>query len=119
VALAPDEKALSQLVTFEGRLLATTFSAKVSSDPATCGYETTGLFYSMDIGTAAAIGSSGGRGMEDDGLRQRSSPLNSTGIPSSPVIIFPKGSSAAQVMVDKETIQTLDQRMAHIFWHAR
>lgn len=120
IALATNEKALSRLVTFEGKLLATTFEADAYIDPLTCSYTTTGRLYMMDIDNASPIPDLNGSSTVNDSnpaARQRA--LGSSGIPSSPVIVFPKGSGSVQVIVDKEAVNLIDQRVSRVYWHAR
>jgi type IV pilus assembly protein PilY1 len=122
VALSADEKVLSALVTFEGKLLATTFQADTSADPDLCGFETTGRFYLMDVANAApadTLGDSSTNYAEDGQQLTRSRTLQSSGIPSSPVIVFPKGSGVVQVIVDKETVNLINQKLSRVYWHAR
>ncbi len=121
VALASNEKALSRLVTFEGKLLATTFEADAQIDPLSCSFDTTGRFYMMDIDDAAPVSDlkPGNTASLDSNPAARSRVLDSSGIPSSPVIVFPKGSGTVQVIVDKESVNMIDQKLSRVFWHAR
>ncbi len=123
------EKGLSSLVSFEGNLMATTYKPAVPDENglsgnnanAACGVISTGGLYIMDI--------SDGRPVKylDDGTAQtegliasdRVTPLTGTSIPSSPVLVFPKGSSQVNIIVDKESISTVSQRLNTVFWHAQ
>lgn len=121
IRLDEGEKALARLVTFENRLMVTTFRESVSDD--SCGIAVNGRIYSMDVATARPLG------FEDstaDGADQNSSntisryrTIRTRGIPSSPLILFPQGTSKVQVVVDKQTVDVFDQRLATIFWHSR
>ncbi len=120
VSLAPSEKALSKLVTFEGKLMASTFEADTILDTSSCGYDTTGRFYLMNLKDAAAIDSLGSSARNaDDTPMSRWRDLESSGIPSSPIIVFPKGSSAVSIVVDKETVNLLEQKLSRVYWHAK
>ena len=126
IALAKDEKALSQLVTFEGKILATTFEATPDTqseiDEHQCKLKAIGRYYVMSVDTAEPIANlkdSNGNNTDDSDTPIRSRKLNSTGIPSSPVVVFPKGSGVVQVIVDKETVNLIDQRLARVFWYAK
>ncbi len=121
VALASNEKALSRLVTFEGKLLATTFEAEPQIDPLSCGFDTTGRFYMMDINSAAPVPDlyPDSTRSSDSNPAARSRVLESSGIPSSPVIVFPKGSGTVQVIVDKESVNLINQKLSRVYWHAR
>jgi len=121
IALSPNEKALSALVTFEGKLLATTFEAQLPTDKNICGFETIGLYYQMEVGNAKPVTSPINESKTDasDALNVRYATLNSSGIPSAPVVIFPKGSAFVQVVVDKETVNLINQPIKQVFWHAK
>ena len=122
VALDTSEKALSRLITFEGKLLATTFEAETQTDPASCGFDTTGRLYIMDVDNAAPVSdlnASSTNNTTDSNPAARTSVLDSSGIPSSPVVVFPKGSGTVQVIVDKESVNMIDQKLSRVYWHAR
>lgn len=122
VALDTDEKSLSRLVTFEGKLMATTFKAEEQTDPLSCGFDTTGRFYVMDIDDASPVSelnSSNKTLNNDSNPGARYVELDSSGIPSSPVVVFAKGSGTVQVFVDKESVSLFDQKLARVYWHAR
>ncbi|ASJ70277.1 PilC/PilY family type IV pilus protein [Granulosicoccus antarcticus] len=120
ISLAPNEKSLSELITFEGTLMATTFEADTTLDTSICGYDTTGRLYQMSLKDAATIdGLGSSSGDADDTVFYRWSDLESAGIPSTPVIVFPKGSSVVQIIVDKEAVNLLEQKLSRVFWHAK
>ncbi len=120
IALNPNEKALSTLVTFEGTLMATTFEAKPSADANACGFDTVGRFYQMDIGTAEPVSNAVySSTTSNQTTTSRITTLESSGIPSSPVVIFPKGSGAVQVVVDKESVNLINQPLKRVYWHGK
>lgn len=120
VALRQGEKALSGLVTFEDKLLATTFEADLNNLNDFCGFETNGRFYAMDISDAKPVDLGNVLSDPDDSNNPlRSSTLQSTGIPSSPVVMFPKNSATVQIYVDKELVNSFDQTINSVYWHAR
>lgn len=121
VKLGSSEKALSRLVTFEGKLLATTFEADTASSTNHCGFSSKGRFYMMDVETAQPLKYLSDGTPSDNTLNatDRMRDLSSTGIPSSPVIVFPKGSNAVQIIVDKETVNLINQELARVFWHSK
>lgn len=126
VELAPNEKALSALVTFEGTVLATTFEtnpdAEAEANENVCRIMATGRYYSMTVDTAEPVNNLDNSNDTNEGtydLQGRSRELSSSGIPSSPVVVFPKGSGVVQVIVDKETVNLIDQRLSRIFWYAK
>lgn len=120
VALGANEKALSSLVTFEGKLLATTFEFSPDSDADSCRFDTTGRLYQMSVGDASPVlDLSSSSSKADSNPAARITELDSSGIPSSPVIVFPKGSGTVQVIVDKQTVNMIDQKISRVYWHAR
>jgi hypothetical protein len=121
VKLGSGEKSLSRLVTFEGKLLATTFEADAANSTNHCGFSSKGRFYLMDLETAQPLKYLSDGTPSDNTLTaaDRMRNLASTGIPSSPVIVFPKGSNAVQIIVDKETVNMINQELARVFWHSK
>jgi len=102
--------------------LATTFEAETQTDPASCGFDTTGRLYIMDVDNAAPVSdlnASSTNNTTDSNPAARTSVLDSSGIPSSPVVVFPKGSGTVQVIVDKESVNMIDQKLSRVYWHAR
>jgi len=119
VELGAGEKALSRIVTFEGKLLATTFQPDDNgSDP--CKPANYTRFYMMDIASAAPV-KYADDGSKNDSINStvRSRRLNNAGIPSSPVIVFPEGAGSVQVIVDKESVNLIDQQLSRVFWHSK
>ncbi|MEE9319186.1 MAG: PilC/PilY family type IV pilus protein [Granulosicoccus sp.] len=119
IDLNAGEKALSRLVTFEGKLLATTFQPDdSSSDP--CKPANYTRLYMMDVTSAAPVKyAEDGSKNETDNSNIRTRRLNNAGIPSSPVIVFPDGSGSVQVIVDKESVNLIDQQLSRVFWHSK
>lgn len=119
VRLAPGEKSLSRVVSFEGQLLATTFAPEAGAGDA-CSFETTRRFYRMDLLTAAAeLGSTTDDPTDTDTSYRRWRRLDGGGIPSTPVVLFPKGASTVQIFVDKERVDAIEQRLTRVYWHAK
>jgi len=123
INLAAGEKALSQSVTFEGRLLATTFLPIGSASSAfSCSVASTqGRYYSLDIKNASATDplSDPDNGSHIIGTNDRSVAISARGIPSSPVIVFPPGTDNVQIVVDKDTVSIVGQRLDRVMWHPR
>jgi len=117
IDLRPGEKALSAPLGFEGRLLATTFEPGGTIAPGACSPEPIGRYYQMDIRTGQPL-SADGTPVSDPGARMNRL-INTGGIPSSPMVMFPKGAASVAVMVDKQTVGTLAQGLSRVFWHAR
>jgi len=132
VRLVDGEKSLSRLVTFENRLMATTF--READDGSDCGVGIDGRFYMMDVATAQPLAFANsddddGSSETDDANDSENSPnanplrrfrtIKTRGIPSAPLILFPQDGSTVQVMVDRQTVDIFDQKLATIFWHSR
>ena len=118
VRLAPGEKSLSRLTSFDGELLATTF-APDATDTDPCRFPSVRRFYRMDIGTAVPVATDAATEttLVDGGGRARR--LGGQGIPSSPLVVFPRGASEARILVDREPVGTVGQRLARVYWHAK
>ncbi|MBX2883848.1 MAG: hypothetical protein KTR32_28100 [Granulosicoccus sp.] len=120
IRLPAGEKSLSSPITFEGKVLATTFLADPSVSDSLCGYTTMGKLYSMRVDNAAPLGFSSDDPPPPPGdPNSRTRLLNGTGIPSSPVIVFPENSGNVQIYVDKEAVGLFDQTINSVYWHAR
>ena len=126
VNLNKSEKSLSEVTTFEGKFLATTFepnSAPTESGvPDPCSFSSVGRLYIMDILDARPIqilpdGSEISAGLEK---QHRVTVLSgSTIIPSKPVVVYPPGSSQVQLIVGKANIATLNRDLRTVYWHAK
>ena len=102
--------------------MATTFEANTKedteADESECRIKTTGRYYVISLATAepvANLKNASGNTNDNNAAHSRSRKLDSSGIPSSPVVVFPTGSGVVHVMVDKETVNLIDQRLATIF----
>jgi len=125
VYLNKGEKALSKVVTYDGKFLATTFEPKIALDdagkPDPCKFGMFGRLYVMDLADARPVkllpdGSETIAGLDKS---SRIVNLNSTTIPSKPVVTFPADSSKAQVFVDKESVVNVNAPISTVFWHAK
>ncbi len=109
--LGAGEKALSQVVAFEGQFMATTFEPKKSltanGDIDPCSFDMSGRLYILDVADAQPKG---------DGPFEV---LNGTTIPSKPVVLLPANSDHAQIFVDKESVVALNKDITTVFWHAK
>ena len=116
--LAAGEKSLTRLVSLDGQLLATTYRAltRATPDPCLPDVDSQARFYRMDIATARPHEDPR---TDDEGRRRRHVTLPTTGIPSAPTVIFPKGSSTAQIIVDRRRVAGIEQRLARVYWHAK
>ena len=128
IALDPGEKSLSTVVSFDGKVLATTFQEdqNMASDP--CSFNSLGNLYIVDLETAQPVR------FFDDGSRNfgtlvaddRKTLLNTSGIPSSPQIVFPESdptnpgdSGQVKVVVGVETVDVINQSLVRVYWHAK
>ena len=121
IDLQPGEKALSQTVTFAGRLLATTFQpANHNANADMCGPPpNTGRFYMLDVLTGEPVEHLGDAN-ENLPLNRnnRSTVISTTGIPTTPVILFPEDQLSATVLVGKEVVGEVDNRVRRVYWFA-
>ena len=116
--LATGEKSLTRLVSFGGQLLATTFQAlnRTNDDPCLPDIDSRARFYRMDLESARPPE---GTEEEKSGRRSRHVPIDTHAIPPSPAVIFPKGSSTAQILVGRRRVDSIEQRLARVYWHAK
>jgi len=125
VKLNPGEKALSKVVTFNGKFMATTFEPDIKLDnngnPDPCKFAMFGRLYVMDLKDARPVKLLDDGTETKDGLDKmaRVTNLNSSTIPSRPVVIFPADSSKAQIFVDKESVVSVNKKISTVFWHAK
>jgi len=125
VYLNPGEKALSKVVTYDGKFLATTFEPDVAldenGDPDPCEFAMFGRLYVMDLSDARPVKLMDDGSESTEGLDKmaRVTNLNSTTIPSKPVVIFPANDSKAQIIVDKESVVSVNKQISTVFWHAK
>jgi len=127
ISLEAGEKVLSSVVTFEGKILATTFSPfNGSASPAgLCTVpETTGRYYALNLADATPASDLFSDDPDDNptgGLttNDRSKIISSRGIPSAPVIVFPEGSASVQIVVDKQTVNDIVQTLEGVWWYPR
>ena len=128
IALDPGEKSLSSVVTFEGRVLATTFQEdpSVAADP--CSFSSLGNLYIVDLETAEPVQffNDGSQTPGPHTANDRKTRVNTSGIPSSPVIVFPEADPTnpgdggqVQVVVGVETVDVINQSLVRVYWHAR
>jgi len=125
VFLNPGEKALSKVVTYDGKFLATTFEPDEVLDengvPDPCQFSMFGRLYVMDLRDATPVKLMDDGTETTEGLDKmaRITNLNSTTIPSKPVVIFPANDSKAQIIVDKESVVAVNKQVTTVYWHAK
>ncbi|MEE9322754.1 MAG: PilC/PilY family type IV pilus protein [Granulosicoccus sp.] len=121
------EKSLTSLLTFEDTILATTFS------PDSSGISTNSCEVQSSIGRYYAISVTDARPVEKFTALENTTDTPSAaptkddrrkeisyfGIPSSPVVLFPPGTSSVQVIVDKQAVQTIDQALHQVYWYPK
>ncbi len=118
VHLEPGEKSLSDLVTFEGNVLATTFEPGLGEAGA-CGVDPIGRYYRMDVATGAPgvfAHTASSTGTTDNPERFEIVPT--LGIPSSPSVVFTE-SGLTQIYVGLNRVEETESQLSRIFWHAR
>ncbi len=122
IELGLHEKSLSQLVTFEGRILATTFDLDAATLLDPCGFTSTNRFYGMDLATAQPLPNTSGLGTASTTAltpEDRFSTVNGDGILSQPVVVFTPTSDDVLVLVDNEIVTKFDRVSRRIYWYAR
>lgn len=119
IELEPGEKSLSQTVTFNGRLLATTFQPGNQNTNA-CGIPgSTGRFYMMDVISGEPLDYLGDADPDAPlNASNRSTVISGSGIPTSPAIIFPEGELSAKVLVNKTIVGGINSRVKRVYWFA-
>lgn len=119
IRLADGEKSLSRVLTYEGRVLATTYSADSSSAVDQCNFASTGKFFVMDVVDASIpLGTSNETTEETPGERGQNLTTGG-GIPSAPTPVITKDSNSVQIFVDKEPVDEFPRRLSNVYWHAR
>jgi len=129
VDMSIGEKGLSTLLSFEGNIMATTYEP-IAADPdgiaeddyhSACQVQPNGKLYIMDIIDGRPVKYLADGSSQTEGLTaiDRVTPLRGSGIPSSPVVVFPKGSNQVTIMVDKEPVNKLSQSLNTVFWHGQ
>ena len=125
IDLAQGEKSLSRLLTFEQNILATTFTPDSSAIAANSCTATTsiGQYYAVKSKDATPVD----RLADPDGTNtdyvltkdDRHRQISNFGIPSPPVVVFPPGADAVQIIVDKQSVQTIEQELQQVYWIPR
>lgn len=120
IDLQPGEKSLSHTVTFENRLLATTFKPLPGLAADVCSpIPTIGRFYMMDIVDGSpgnALDSSTTTTPTTTTAEDRYEEISTFGIPSAPAVVFPEGSGTVQIFVDKEAVSEISQTLEKTLW---
>ncbi len=116
--LAPGEKSLSRLVTFEGNLLATTFEPVEAVGALACNVEHIGRYYQLDIRSAVPTGALADIDSPDTN-QSRYKNMPTAGILASPVIVFPQGGERTQIYVGLEPVNEVETQLSRIYWHAK
>lgn len=126
VKLDAGEKSLSSILTYEGRVMATTFTPAVTDNDELCGEGPKGLFYVMDVNDASVIdpvlgdpASSGTTDPAGVSKLQRTTTVNTRGIPGGPVAVLTKSADEGQIFVDREVVDTFERALTQVFWHAK
>ncbi len=119
INLGAHEKALSPLVTFSGRIMATTFDSGDMTTVDPCEAIGTNRFYMMDLATAQPVPPDSLSGVTDTfTAADRSTTVNGDGILPQPTVLFPE-SGDVSVLVDNEVVSMFPQKLSRIFWHSR
>jgi len=133
VELRPNEKSLSNVLIFDGKVMATTFTANPPSDENLCSFDHIGRFYLMDVNDASINPEDYSEEGQDDTSDnddnansdnterryKRGEERSTNEIPSGPVPIVTKDSDTTKILVDKEVAVELNRTLSRVYWHAR
>ena len=108
----------------EDVLQATTFRATYDGDPALCesSFKAESRLYSLLTANGnPAMDSGGNRTFSVDLLNawDRSGEIPGNGIPSSPVTVFPQDGDSIRILVGREIVSELTNRLVRLYWHAK
>lgn len=117
ISLDQGEKSLARMLTFEGLLLATTFEPVKATGEDVCGVDPIGRYYQLDIRTGEPSNSFSTINDSDNYTRYQTVPT--TGIPSSPVVVFPDNSESTKVYVGLNEVEQVETQLSRVYWHAR
>lgn len=119
IDLGANEKSLSQLVTFQNKILATTFDldADVAIDP--CSGIGSNSFYYMDVATGMPLQfGTGSASVDTTSPGARKTLVNGDGILPHPTLVFTE-SGDVTVLVDNEVVTAFPQLLTRVYWHSR
>jgi len=119
IKLGAHEKSLSPPMTFEGKILATTFDAGDAATQDPCKARGTNRFYLMDVSTAQPVPAQGTTTLTALTADARSIEVNGDGILTQPVVVFRANTGDAAIIVDNEVVSEFKQSLSRIFWHSR
>lgn len=121
--LAPGEKILSSLVTFQGNILATSFQPtepRLASDGCTI-TQSVSRFYLLNSTNGNPVKSNffaeSPDTTNDLDANDRSTEIGYSGIPSTPVVVFPDEGGTVQIVVDKQVVGDIDQNLYRTLWY--
>ena len=122
IRLAPGEKSLSKVTTYQGSIFATTFDpnpAPFIGEPDPCSVSMVSSIYKMNLVDAqpVALNADGSISIVGPGPAKRKTALKEKlFIPPSPIIAYlPK----PQLMVGREVLGEVDNEIRTVFWHAK
>jgi len=118
IDLGVSEKSLSQVVTYDGKILATTFDAGDPDNFDLCQAAGSNRFYLMDVTNAAPLDNLDGVDTGTLTASDRSKGVNGDGILSQPVVLFPP-SGDVSIAVDNEIVQMFGQSLSRVYWHSK
>lgn len=118
IDLGANEKSLSQLVTFQGRIMATTFDVDSNAAFDPCSDMSINSFYLMDVATGQPKALGGLATDTEFTAADRRHLVNGDGILPQPTLIFAE-SGGVTVVVDNEVVTSFPERLSRVFWHAR
>jgi len=118
IRLAEGEKSLSSVITFEGKLLATTFTPDLGYTTDPCEYMSSNTFYSVEVDNATLpLGTTFVQ--TETGTDRTGQSVPSNGIASKPDVFSRKDDDSLQVFVGTTLVDSFPRTLRRVYWHAR
>ena len=117
IKLDSGQKNLSDVIAFDGDLMFTTYQPVSGSfDPCSSPSAYT-HYFKMRLKDAVPVANLDGTGSEEDLTRyDRQKEFTSSGIPTTPTLIFPESTDSVEVYVGREMLDSFTQNVHRIFW---
>jgi len=122
VELPAGEKVISSVVSFQNELIATSYSPGASTTNSAGCLITPSInrYYRMDLNNGNPVtnlylgsGSDNGSSLTKE---DRSTVVSTSGIASNPVITYPPGRPDVEILVDKQIVDAVDQKIYAQYW---
>lgn len=118
ITLEGNEKAMTETLVFQNQLMFTTVGTWMEIDSRTdCPVlQTSSKFYAMNLRDGTPLLDTGpdDGGLDMGGIRYKE--ISSTGIPTTPTLVFPKDSNDTAVFAGKENLGSLGTELQKVYW---